>query len=121
MFLASNLRGSAQAVLADLESSERRKYLDLSNALSRRFGSENQTELFRVQLKNLTRRRDRTLPELAQVVKRLSRRAYPKAPTELIETLSRDHFIDVLTDSDMRLRIQQSHPKTLEEVTRLVV
>ena len=50
----------------------------------------------------------------------MTRQAYPGAPTAVISTLARDHFIDALTDSDMRLYIQQSHPKTLE-VTKLAV
>lgn len=121
MFLASSLRGAAQGVLADLEPGKRRSYVELSTALSRRFGSENRTELFRVQLKNLVRKRDQSLPELAQYIKRLSRKAYPNAPRDLLETLCRDHFIDALTDSDMRLRIQQAHPKTIDDATKLSV
>ncbi|XP_056016852.1 uncharacterized protein LOC125676529 [Ostrea edulis] len=121
MFLASSLRGAAQGVLADLEPGKRRSYVELSTALSRRFGSENRTELFRVQLKNLVRKRDRSLPELAQYIKRLSRKAYPNAPRDLLETLCLGHFIDALTDSDMRLRIQQAHPKTIDDAKKLSV
>lgn len=36
----------------------------------------------------------------------------------MIETLSKEHFIDALTDSDMRLRIQQSRPYTLNDAVR---
>ncbi|CAC5407397.1 unnamed protein product [Mytilus coruscus] len=35
--------------------------------------------------------------------------------------LSRDHFIDALDDSDTRLRIQQAHPKTLDDAVKLAV
>lgn len=121
MFLASSLRGAAQGVLADLEAEKRRSYEELERALSRRFGSENRTELFRVQLKNLVRKRDQTLPELGQYINRLSRKAYPSAPFDLMETLCRDHFIDALTDSDMRLRIQQARPRNIDEATKLAV
>lgn len=121
MFLASSLRGAAQGVLADLESEKRRSYEELERALSHRFGCENRTELFRVQLKNLVRKRDQTLPELGQFIKHLSRKAYPSAPSDLMETLCRDHFIDALTDSDMSLRIQLARPKNIYEATKLAV
>lgn len=121
MFLASSLRGPAQGVLADLESEKRRSYEELERALSHRFGSKNRTENFRVQLKNLVRKRDQTLPELGQFIKRLSRKAYPSAPSDLMETLCRDHFIDALTVSNIRLRIQQARPKNIDEATKLAV
>lgn len=38
-----------------------------------------------------------------------------------METMCRDHFIDALTDSDMRLQIQQAHPKTIDDATKLAV
>lgn len=121
MFLASSLKGPAQGVLADLESEKRRSYEELERALSHRFGSKNRTEHFRVQLKNLVRKRDQTLPELGQFIKRLSRKAYPSAPSDLMETLCRDHFIDALTVSNIRLRIQQARPKNIDEATKLAV
>ena len=121
MFLVSSLRGKAQGILTDLEPEHRKSYLELSRALNRRFGSENRMELFRVQLKNMSHRRDQSLPELAQAVKHLSRKTYPSAPPDFLEILCRDHFIDALTDSDMRLRIQQGHPKTLDDATKLAV
>lgn len=105
MFLASSLRGSAQGVLADIDPLKRKDYKTLSEALNRRFGTDNRTELFRVQLKNIPKRRDQSLPELAQTIKRLSRKAYPKAQVELQEHLCRDHFIDALDDADTRLRM----------------
>ena len=53
--LAASLRGPAQAVLTDLEPHERKNYTLLSTALRDRFQPENQTALYRVQLKNRMR------------------------------------------------------------------
>ncbi|KAJ8046575.1 hypothetical protein HOLleu_05289 [Holothuria leucospilota] len=75
--LAACLRGEAQAVLADLNIHARRDYPSLVNALSRRFDPAHQTEVFRIQLKNRTRRKEESLPELAQEIRRLTRQAYP--------------------------------------------
>ncbi|CAG2246143.1 unnamed protein product [Mytilus edulis] len=121
MFLATSLSGNAQSVLADIDPIKRKDYQSICAALTSRFGTENRTELFRVQLKNIRKRRDQELPELAQHIKRLSRKAYPKAQQELQEMLSRDHFIDALDDADTRLRIHQAHPKTLDDAVKLAV
>ncbi|CAC5368830.1 unnamed protein product [Mytilus coruscus] len=121
MFLATSLNGNAQSVLADIDPIKRKDYKSICEALASRFGTENRTELFRVQLKNIRKRKDQELPELAQHIKRLSRKAYPKAQLELQEMLSRDHFIDALDDADTRLRIHQAHPKTLDDAVKLAV
>ncbi|KAJ8046633.1 hypothetical protein HOLleu_05377 [Holothuria leucospilota] len=83
MCLAASLRGEAQAFLADLNIHARREYLSLVNALSRRCDPAHQTSVFRIQLKNLIRRKEESLPELAQEIRRLTRQVYPCAPSEL--------------------------------------
>ena len=77
--------------------------------------------MFRIQLKNKARGRDETLPELAQSIGRLTRRAYPTADYELQETLAKEHFMDVLYDADVRWRVFQSHPTNIDEAVRVAV
>lgn len=96
MFLAASLSGNAQSVLADIDKTKRKDYKSICEAFNRRFGTENRTELFRVQLKNILKRKEQSLPELAQTNNILSRKAYPKAQLEHQELLSIDHFIDSL-------------------------
>ena len=121
MYLAANLRGSAQCVLGDLDDDSRHDYTALVTALNNRFGSNNQKELFRVQLKNRQRKREETLPELAQAIRRLTRLAYPSATYVLQETLSQEHFIDALPDGEIRWRVFQSKPGTLADAVRIAV
>ena len=121
MYLAANFRGSAQCVLGDLDDDSRHDYTALVTALNNRFGSNNQKELFRVQLKNRQRKREETLPELAQSIRRLTRLAYPSATYVLQETLSQEHFIDALTDGEIRWRVFQSKPETLADAVRIAV
>ncbi|KAJ8027437.1 hypothetical protein HOLleu_32581 [Holothuria leucospilota] len=80
MCLAASLKGDARAVLADLDAESRRSYPLVVEALSRRFSPSHQTEIFRIQLKNRMRRKEESLPQLAQEVRRLARRAYLSAP-----------------------------------------
>jgi anion-transporting ArsA/GET3 family ATPase len=50
---------------------------------------------------------------LAEEIGRLARLAYPEAPIEVLETLTKDQFIDALNDDEMRLRVAQARPTTL--------
>ena len=115
MCQAASLNGEAQAVLADLNTAARRNYFSLVNALSSRFSPAYQTEVFRIQLKNRYRKRDESLPELTHEVRRLSRQAYPIAPSHLLELLSKDHFLDALDDADLRLGVYHMRPSTLDD------
>ncbi|KAK3084523.1 hypothetical protein FSP39_014708 [Pinctada imbricata] len=47
--------------------------------------------------------------------------AFSTAPVELKETLATDQFITALTESDIRIRIKQAHPKDLNEAIPLAV
>ncbi|CAB4034070.1 Hypothetical predicted protein [Paramuricea clavata] len=105
-FLGTSLRGPVLTVLCV-------HYTSLLAALESRFGNKRQSELHRMKLRNRVRRRDETLPELAEDIERLTRLAYPEAPIEVLETLTKDQFIDALNDNEMRLRVAQTRPTTL--------
>ena len=115
IYLAASLQGPARATLGDLDPSKRKDFSALIEALESRFGSKHQTEMYRAQLRCRTRKRDETLPQLAQAIQRLTRQAYPDAPSTLQDTLARDHFIDALPESEVRWRIHQVRPKSLQE------
>ena len=66
-----------------------------------------------MKLRNRVRRRDETLRELAEDIKRLARFAHSEAPIEVLETLTKDQFIDALYDDEIRLRVAQARPTTL--------
>ncbi|KAL3832444.1 hypothetical protein ACJMK2_024086 [Sinanodonta woodiana] len=108
LYLEVSLRGQAQHLLG----SGTPDYKKLIDSLERRFAPKNQTEIYRLILIRLLKRRKRreheTLPELGQAIRRLASQAYTKAPEELLETLSKKQFINSLTDSGLRLRIQHA-------------
>ena len=112
-YLAVSLRGSALTVLTKISPDRRGEYATLIAALDKRYGSAHQTDLNRAKLKGRIRKREESLPELAEDVERLARLAYPDASAEMLEVLAKDQFIDALTDEDFRLRIRQNKPETL--------
>lgn len=121
LHLASSLTGSARSLLSELDVAHRRDYSHLVRALQNRFGTVNKAEIYRAQLKNRIRQKGEAIPELAQNIKKLTRQAYPDASSDLIDTLALDHFIDSLLDSEMRLRLRECSPKTIQEAETLAV
>ncbi len=115
-YLAVSLRGSALAVLSNLTEERHSNHKSLVTALQNCFGTAHQAELHRMKLRNRTRKRDESLPELMEDIERLVRLAYPEAAPAMLEVLAKDHFVEALSDEDMRLRIRQSRPETLLRV-----
>ena len=121
MQLAVSLRGEARAVLGDLEPAKRHDYISLECALKARFQPENQTELYRVELRNRRRKKDETLPELGQAIRRLTKMAYPSAKAELQEILAKDHFLDAIPEPEIRFGVYNTHPTSLSEAVGAAV
>ena len=121
LYLASSLKGDARALLSELTSMERRDYGSLVNSLKLRFGSLNRSEIYKANLQTRSKRRDETISELAQSIKKLTRQAYPNAPFDIISTLARDHFIDALPESDMRLRLREAQVKDIADAEILAL
>ena len=110
-YLAVSL--SDQAVLGDLDKTQRTSYTDLVAALGSRFGTSNRTEMFQVSLRSRTCKPEETLPELVQAIRHLTRQAYPDATVSLWESIAKDQFIEALTDP--RWKVHQVKAVTLTE------
>ncbi len=118
-YLAVYLRGQARKVLTDLPDRWRTDYQSLVTALRDRFSPENQTELHRAELKSRTKTEKESYPELGQAIRRLVGLAYPMAPHSMLEVLAHDHFIDAITESDLRLQLYQGRPTDLKSAVSL--
>ena len=93
----------------------------MTKALGDRFAPPNQTKLYRVQFKERCQCASESLTELGQDIWRLTNLAYPTAPSDVRETLAKQQFINGLVRSDMRLRIKQARPSSLNMAVRHVV
>jgi hypothetical protein len=109
LYLAGSLKWGARALLSELNHAQQREYDALVRVLSSRYGSVNRAEMFRAQLQTCVRSKDESLPELTQSVKKLTRLSYPSAPVSVTDILALDHFINSLSDADMRLRIRERY------------
>ena len=64
--LATNLKGAAVEVLAQLDNTTRCSYHRLPQALEQRYGTKHQDEVYRARFRTRIRRRGESLQELAQ-------------------------------------------------------
>ena len=102
-------------VLNGIPSDKLYDYDILLSALDIRFGNGHWAELNRMKLKNRMWKRQEGLMELAEDVEKLIPLAHPNADPAMMEVLGIDHLIDALYEEEMRLKVRQSHPKTLRE------
>lgn len=102
----------------DLEEDQGQNYVALVAALERRFGSEEQSELHRVQLRSRLRNKGESLPELAQAISRLTREAYPSADWVMRDMLAMENFVDCL-DTDLRLKVVQTRPRSMDQAVKI--
>ncbi|CAC5406136.1 unnamed protein product [Mytilus coruscus] len=121
LLLASSLSGSARAILNEITDEERHDFECLVNALKNRFGSMNRSEVFRAELQTRVRLKNETLPELAQAIKKLTRRAYPDTTALNMDKLPLDYFIDAIPETDIRLRLREVGPTSINEAENIAV
>ena len=119
--LVASLRGPAQGILGDMEGWQIGDYYSLVQTLERRFGSTDQTELYRTQMRARERKKGESLPEMAQAYRRLTKQAYPEMGWEFRDSLAKEHFIDALESADTRWKVFQSRPANLDQACQLAV
>ena len=114
-FLAVRMRGAALLQLQGLATSVRENYTTLKGALREKFVPKERIELHKAEFRARHRERDEKLPDLASSLRRLVSRAYPEAVLDLQDSLAKDQFIDALEDREIRMKLRESGPKTLDE------
>ena len=119
--LAGALSGNARALLTELSEDERRNFESLVGIHENRFGSKNRAEVFRSKLQGKLKGKDESIPELAQSIRKLTRKAYPTASNDTINVLAIENFIEALPDTDIRLRLKEVGPKTIMETESIAV
>ena len=102
-YLRASLRGPAAQMLWDLPTDTTLQGLVVM--LKQRFGSIDQAERFRAELKARRRGVGEDLQSLYNDVRRLMSLAYPGPNMELMDVVGRDEFLNALGDPDMRIHI----------------
>ena len=117
--LKAALDGAAGQILWDLDRAATVE--QIQRLLPCRFGNDNQAERFRAELRIRRRKRGESLQTLYQDICRLMTLAYPGPTSSLSEIVGRDAFLEALDDQQLRVRILEREPRTLDEALNAAV
>jgi len=115
--LRASLEGPAGQVLWD--AGQQTSVEEVIILLKNRFGSLNEEERYRSELKARRRRRGEPLQAVYQDIRRLMALAFPGQSGPLWEIMARDAFVESLADPALRLRVLERDPETLEQALKL--
>ena len=116
-FLKISLSGEASNILKDIK--EDISFEELEQRLKARYGSLDQVEAYRVQLKGRRRKRGESLFDLMKDIRRLFVLAYPGPSNYLSDLTAKDAFVDALDDRELMIRVMEREPKNLEEAYKI--
>jgi hypothetical protein len=114
--LKGSLEGPAATILWEAHIATE---AELLRVLRSRFGTQEQAEAFRHQLRIRRRKPGESLQALYSDVCRLVALAYPGEASSLMSLVGRDAFLDSLNDADLRIRILEREPTTAEQAFRI--
>jgi transposase InsO family protein len=117
-WLQWSLKGRAQQILWDLPSDKLASYDLIRNTLRQRFGSEHQTELYKLELRNRRRGPRESLSDVMQDVRRLMVLAYSAAPSDMWESVAMNAFLEALDDPEFAVEVRKRGPTTLDAAYR---
>ena len=90
-------------------------YRDLVEKLRRRYGSLDQQEKYKEQLRSRRRNVGESLAKVYQDIRGMMTHAYPgQATSDMGEQMARDHFLSALNDKDFELKERERFPNTLD-------
>ena len=112
-----SLSGEANSILRDIPDDI--TYAELETKLKQRYGSLDQVETYRVQLKARRRKKNETLSELMTDIRRLFALAYPGPSNYMSDLVAKESFIDALGEKDLMIRVMEREPKSLEEAFKI--
>ena len=115
--LCASLTGPAGQILWD--AGTQTTVNEVERLLRNRFGNINQAERFRAELRARRRKPGESLQKLYQDVCRLMALAYPGPSTELSNVVARDAFLDALDSNNLRIRILEREPVSLDDALKL--
>ena len=116
-FLKMSLTGEANNILKDI--TDDITYEELETKLKQRYGSLDQVEAYRVQLKARRRKKNETLSELMMDIRRLFSLGYPGPSNYMTDLAAKDSFVDALDDKELMIRVMEREPKNLEEAFKI--
>ena len=101
-----------------LTAEEKSSYDSLKSALTSHSEPLDQSELYSTEFRARAKKDDERLLEFAKALCTLGSRVFPKTAPAQRDLLSRDQFIDGLTEDDFRIRVRRAKPKSLDDAVK---
>lgn len=112
-FLKTRLAGPARRTLTTISNSGIQSYNDIVTALSERFEPAGREEVYLAELRARRLKQDEKPQDLGDDIRRMCELAYPTYDTDALERVAKHHFLDAITDSQLRHDISLSGARTL--------
>lgn len=109
--LHTRLQGEALSVAATLHDPS---FEELTEALTAQYGPRTAASC-RLQLKAREQKKSETLREFAHQMTKLTKGAYPKATSEVLDELAVSSFIEGVTDAHVRTQLRATDPADMAE------
>ena len=116
-YVKCSLIGEASRILRDLPDSA--TYDDVVFKLRQRYGSLEQIESFRMELKQRKRKPGESLANLLKDIRRLFMLAYPGPVNYMTEITAKDAFVDALNDRELMIKVLEREPNTLDQAFKI--
>ena len=114
-FLGVRLRGLAQRYYATIPQARRIVWAHACADMAQRFAPDANERQYKAQFKARRRQPAEAIAHLADDLRRLVARGYPRMNAGDQQELVRDQFIDALTPISLRVRLQENPPANIQE------
>ena len=116
-----SLAGAAAEILSQIDANA--SVEEILSLLKQRFGSENQQQRYRRELRSRRRRNGETIQDLSNDLLRIASHAYPTSmsasQTSLLNDILKEAFFDALNDSSLAARVFDQMPSTFADAVNL--
>ena len=82
------------------------------------FGSEHQSEVYKIELRNRRRRNHESISELMQDIRRFMVHAYSSGTSDIWESVAINAFLEALDDPELAMEVRKRGPVALESAYR---
>ena len=118
-FIAVRLRGTALKTYQSLPQDAKADYVALKKALKSKFIPVEKLSLYKAELKARHQGKAESITDFGQSIRILAQRAYPSVSAALQDELSKDQFMDGIRNKEIRMKVKEGSPSTLDQaITR---
>ena len=118
-YIGLYLTGNAQSYYHSLPAAIRTGPLQpLLQALTDRFASPQQVDVYRAEFKARRQHPTETISDFCEAVRKLARYSYPNLAPNMQDLMAKDQFVTGLDSRDLRIRVRELDPQTLDDALR---